>query len=90
MHKPFLSSDHPSFHQAKKQERLAQDLRDQAEIDRLQAGGEVDELEDDKKVVLKRSGSEEVKVKVESKRCKVTVKEEQDEDGKMVLEIQDD
>lgn len=58
-------------------------------LESLQAGDDVDELEEDTKPVgLKRSASEEVKVKEEHKRCKVTVKEEVD--GKKILEIQDD
>jgi hypothetical protein len=55
----------------------------------LQAGESIDELDDDKKGILKRAASEDVKVKIESKKCKVTVKEEE-VDGKLVLEIQDD
>jgi hypothetical protein len=82
-------SDDPVFRQARRQERLEQDRRDQELLERLQAGEDIDELEVDKKAILKRSASEEVKVKIESKRCKVTVKEEEI-DGKIHLEIQDD
>jgi hypothetical protein len=83
-------ADDPVFRQARRQERLEQDRRDQELLERLQAGEDIDELEDDKKAILKRSASgEEVKVKIESKRCKVTVKEEEI-DGKIHLEIQDD
>jgi hypothetical protein len=78
------------FLQERRRERLAQDQRDQELLERLRAGNDDDGLEEDIKLAgLKRSGSEDVKVKVETKRCKVTVKEEE-VDGMVVLEIQDD
>lgn len=82
-------SNDPVFRQARRKERLERDRRDQELLERLQAGEDIDEVEDEKKLILKRSAAEEVKVKIESKRCKVTIKEEE-VDGKLVLEIQDD
>jgi hypothetical protein len=59
-------------------------------LERLQAGHAFEGLEEDLKLAgLKRFGSEDVKVEVNAKRCKVTVKEEE-VDGTVVLEIQDD